>query len=480
MNRKRLNNRLKLFSLFLVAYSLLASACSLAAVNNDIKKQLMTIDKNHQNFSKDFYQQLLNNSAIKLSTFKSMALLETAVNNKKNQPILATALIIKNLPLLQYNYDNPITFSFLKILLNSNELFSAQALLKTIAREADDSLIMQANYLFAHFYFQRENWQQTISYLQGEITDLSQQEYHHALLIKGIALQKLTKHRQSLKYYKKIPQDSQYYIAATFNMALANIRQGWWTQGHALIKGLLEHTKKATNSANKQNNEATLNRLYITLGYSLLNQAYYRTAKEVFQQVGLHSKYTNQALLGLALTTANQNDYLGALNAIRILKEKKEDDLPVLESYLLMPFFYEKTQQLLTASAGYTQANSYFQNKISSLTTLINSPLALQKESVKLKQGAKITIDKTVVHLSLKYPAYVFENRAYSFNYRPWLLHLKNTQLTKKLNELINQYNQLTVKMAKNILQTKKDHLNSYLDQSRYGLARLYDNTMAE
>ncbi|NQY50945.1 MAG: hypothetical protein HRT50_17965, partial [Colwellia sp.] len=226
--------------------------------------------------------------------------------------------------------------------------------------------------------------------------------------------------------------------------------------------------------------EKTLNRLYITLGYSLLNQAYYRNARKTFQLVGLSSRYSNQALLGIALTAAYQDDFLGALNASRFLKEKQQDDLPIDEAFLLMPFFYEKSQQLATASLGYSQAASYYQDKISTLTQLIDAPINLASHPIELSNGisngVSMTINNKHIDLSANYPSYFFTQRQNVGQLKSWQTKLNNPKLSQDLSSIIQAYDVLTVKMAKSIMHNRVAQLSSYLNQSRYGLARLYDN----
>ncbi|PKG83042.1 hypothetical protein CXF85_11895 [Colwellia sp. 75C3] len=460
-------------SLFLLGS--LASTCSVATDINTYQTQLDSLDKAHQTFSKDFYKKIIKTPALQDARFNSIGALSQAVQraNKNNSPVKAIALILRNEFLLSRDYDDPKVISLVKAVLDNNALPSANKLIKNINRQGDDNVNTQLNYLLADFYFQREDWQEVLTYLDDSMSKLPLTHYHHALLIKGISLQKQGEHQASIKAYVKIPVTAKDYIAAQFNIALANIRQGWWTDGHQLISQLLA-------SEQAENQEKTLNRLYITLGYSLLNQAYYRNARKTFQSVGLTSRYSNQALLGIALTAAHQDDYIGALNATRFLKNKTGDDLNIDEAYLLMPFFYEKSQQLATASLGYSQASTYYQNKIIALTQLINTPINFNKSPITLKNGAIMTIENTYVDFLTEYPQYFFVQRHNASQYKTQLAGLNTPKLSRDLITLTKEYDELTAKMAKSIMQNRVAQLNSYLNQSRYGLARLYDNNTVE
>ena len=453
----------------------LASTYSVATEVNNYQTQLNTLDKAHQTFTKKFYQQLIKTPAIKAARFNSVeALLQAVKNeNKSNNQVKAVALILRNEFLLSRDYDNPNVILLVKAVLDQNALIHANKLIKNINRQGDDSVNEQLNYLLADFYFQREAWDKVQTILDENMSNLPLVHYHHALLIKGIALQRQGEHQGAIKAYEKIPVAAKDYTAAQLNMALANIRQGWWTDGHQLISQVL-----ATEQAQSQ--EKTLNRLYITLGYSLLNQAYYRHARKTFQSIGLTSRYSNQALLGIALSAAHQDDYIGALNATRFLKNKQEDDLNIDEAYLLMPFFYEKSQQLATASLGYSQASTYYQNKIIALEQLINSPINFIETPIERKNGVIMTINTTHVDFLTEYPEYLFTQRHNVAQYKPLLTGLNNAKLGRDLTTLTKKYDELSAKMAKGIMQNRVAQLNSYLNQSRYGLARLYDNNTAE
>jgi hypothetical protein len=455
----------------LISLCILASKYCEATEVENYQSQLKSIDEAHQSFTRNFYSQLIKTPTINTSKYSTIEALFQAVNieNERNNPVKAVALIIRNQLLLTRYYDSSETITLLEQLLANNVLMSTQIIMKSIKRLGDDNVNGQLNYLLAEFYFQRKEWPSVLSHLAKDTSELPLEQYHHALLMKGIALQKQGKHALSIKSYQKISVNARDYTAAQFNIALANIRQGWWTDGHDIISALLAEQQNTTQ-------EKTLNRLYITLGYSLLNQAYYRNARKAFQLVGLNSRYNNQALLGIALTAAYQDDYLGALNATRFLKEKQEDDLPIDEAFLLMPFFYEKSQQLATASVGYSHAANYYQDKISTLTQLINAPIDLSTYPIERTNTITIQLNETHLNFTDNYPDYFFTQRQ---NIKQ-LKQFSSTTLSQSLSLINRQYDELTVKMAKSIMKNRVDQLNSYLNQSRYGLARLYDNNMVE
>ncbi|MDA7746068.1 hypothetical protein N8878_01900 [Psychromonas sp.] len=449
------------------------SQYSNAAVTHDLGEQLNALDELDQNFNKQFYRAVVKDPRFNISIYSSMEQLNQAINEQKSDAIKSVALLVNNLTLLKNNYDHRDIYAYLEILLDNNEITTALSLITSIEQQADSTTVTHSYYLLAHYYFQREQWQKSLQYLQDDGLNLAPQTYQHRMLIKGYSLQKLAKHRDAQKAYEKIPADSSYWNIAQFNIALVNIRQGWWSEAHNMIKSL-------DKRSDINNNNNAINRLNITLGYSLLHKGYYRNATKVFQQVTLDSFYANQALLGIALTAAQQDDYIKALNASRLLKAKNQDDLPIDEAHLLMPFFYEKSQQWTTASIGYTQAGSYYEEKIKQISTLMKQPLDLKTYPINISNRTTMDINKIHLDFSAVFPQYVFAHQARLKAFSPWLEKMKNNQLNQQFKQLNSNYIQLVQEMVTLILQTKRDHLNSYLDQTRFGLARLFDNNMVQ
>ncbi len=431
--------------------------------------ELNNIDIKHQGFSSHFHALLVQEpqwESAKRQTIKSLEkAVQAHIANGKN--LLAANLIIKNLPLLKNNYDHPALLQFIKILLDQNEWNFAVSLFDLIKQHGDQMLVSSTAYIFSIFTFKRNQWEQTLKHLTEIIDDLPPEEYHHALLMKGISLQRLTRHRDAILAYERIPPTSEYYVAARFNLAIANIRQGWWTEGHMIIKNML-------NNSEIQKKEESLNRMYLTLGYSFLKQQYFRNARDTFRNISINSKYTHQAMHGIALTAASQEDYVGALSIINILKEARSLDLTVDESYLLTPYFYEKLAQSATASAGYLEATSYYQKRIEGIQTVLHSDIDLGKFT--LDASNTFHIDKNPINIASKYPDYLIDNYLMLKRYKTYLEGIDNKALKAEFKQLVAEYETIIIKMIRTILEERIMHLDSYMNQARYGLARLYDN----
>ena len=467
-----IQHMVKMFTVF----TLLFSAASHAASNNaqdNINVTIASVDRKHQAFSTHFQKFLLTQPQWAPANYEEIdpLLLLVKKYSGKNKNILAANAIFNNIAMLNKNYDDSNIFYFTRILLSQNDTKTAGALFDVINNEGDRTLISNTAYLFAIFSFERNQWKKTLQLLNGIANDLPDEEHHHALLMQGVALQKLKKHRESIAYYEKIKPGSKYYLSARLNMAIANIRQGWWTDAHIIIQNTLK-------SAEAMKQEEALNRLYLTLGYSMMNQEYYRDSRNYFRNIGIDSIFANRALLGITLTAANQNDFVGALSTAHILKDKQTYELPVDESYLLMPYFYEKLQQPTTASAGYLEAINYYQKRIADIQAIIDSEINLENHPINIGINTTIEINNNPVNFSAEYPDYFFENYLELKSYKKYFKGTDNEKIKAEYNQLNDEYKITIVKIIRHILKKRIEQLNSYMGQSRFGLARLYDNNL--
>jgi len=442
------------------------------AKDSQLYSLAQSLDQQEQQFSQIFHQQADLSSELPKMFFTDISELHSAVSQltEDHRPLLAVHLLTKNIPLIKDYSDDLSIIDFLRLLFNHNEMVTAQILLDTINQTAPRDIKDNANFLYAKFLFKREQWQQVIPLLSRPFHDLSIVEYNQAHLFKGIALQKTEKYRLAIAQFELISQETTDYTPAQLNLALANIRQGWWTDAHIILE-------RQIKSALSKDQEKVLNRLYITLGYSYLRQQYYRNARDSFGAIGLASDYANQSLIGLSLAAASQEDYVGALNAVRLLQGKKQPDLSVDEAHLLMPYFYEKSSQYTTASIGYDQSIVYFLGRISQFQTeqkkIIDMPLSgIQYPS----QGViNLTANETA-----KLDDYIADATVETLQRLPLYQRYFNSTSPQKLalsRQVLNATSKEFVRATHlHVLQQKIKYLNSYIDQARYGLVRLYDH----
>ncbi|MBI3560599.1 MAG: hypothetical protein HY080_02635 [Gammaproteobacteria bacterium] len=428
------------------------------------------LNRHYYQFSAEFYAAYLRQQ--KPPGYKTVEQLDSAVSTltKNNQPIEATALVVQNIALIKKNIDNPKTLDFVELLLEQNEWKSAENLFSAVKEDGSKGLISNVNYLTAQYFFVRSQWNAVLSNLEGISGDLPRERQYHALLMQGIALQHLKKHRPALGLYEKIPPASKYYTPARINIAIADIRQDWWTDAHVEINTLLA-------SPSMRNHYDTSDRLYTILGYSFLQQQYYRNSRDAFRNVGVDSPYANQALLGIALTAANQDDYIGALNAVRILKGKKSLDLSSDEAYLLMPYFYEKLQQPATASAGYNEAIQYYESRINGINQLLQTDATAFIKGITFNGEQSLSLQNNAIDTANRCPvAFVTEYLSLT-QYKQLVAKLNQQKLSQSIATLETQYTAQLQEIVTAALRERISFLTDYMNQSRYGIARLLDKT---
>lgn len=440
-----------------------------AAISNT---EIQVLESDFQNITNKLYTSLAKNlSECRNHTLSLKRLnLQLQKLSTQNKNVIGICLIQNHLPLIQKNIDSKETFPVFQFLLDNNNLLLANKLFKTAKNEGDRSLVSNISFIYARYYLKRKQWKKVLLHVKGTYNDLTTEDANFALLLTGIALQKLKKHRLAVKIYSKIPKNSKYYPAARLNIATAYIRQDWWTDAHIEINGILNSKKINTHSE-------MINRLYLVLGYSLLRKEFYRDSREAFRNVEIDSIYFNKALLGIVLTATNQEDYVSALNAINILSKKKTFDLSVDESHLLLPYIYEKLNQNMTASASYTDAQSYYRERIKNITSITNEEQHNITALNILKNNNQLNIKNNIVDFSRHFPVSFLENSSRLDEFSKYSFHVKNVNLIKKYQLLKEKHNKSLLKIVNVIFDDRLAYLKSYMNQSRFGLARLFDNS---
>lgn len=434
--------------------------------------EIQVLENDYQNITSKLYTSLAKNLSECRSRTRSLKRLNLQLQklSAQNKNVIGVCLVQNHLPLIQKNIDSKETFPVFQFLLDNNNLHLANKLYRTAKSEGDSSLISNISFIYARYYLKHKKWKKVLLHVKDTYNDLTLEDTNLAYLFTGIALQKLKQHRPAVKIYSKIPKNSKYYPAARLNIATAYIRQDWWTDAHIEIDGILNNKKINTDSE-------MVNRLYLVLGYSLLRKEFYRDSREAFRNVEINSIYFNKALLGIVLTATNQEDYISALNAINILTEKKTFDLSVDESHLLLPYIYEKLNQNMTASASYSDAQSYYQDRIKNIKSIIKEEQLNINVPDIINNHNRLNIKNNIIDFSKYFPVSFLENSSRLDEFSKYIFHVKNIKLKNKYQALKEKHNSFLSRMVSEIFDGRLTYLNSYMNQSRFGLARLFDNS---
>ncbi|MCW8987420.1 MAG: hypothetical protein OQK75_07075 [Gammaproteobacteria bacterium] len=456
------------YLLFVFALVLiLVAAPALYALENS---ETINLEQEYQAITTRLYSVLAANISecrTRNDSLKNLNLQLKKLSNQ-NKNIIGICLIQNHAELLHKNIDNKEIFPVFQFLLENNNLPLANELYLRAKNEGDKSLVSNISFIYAQYYLKRKNWKKVLQYTKDIYTDLTANDASLAYIYTGIALQNVKKHREAVKIYLKVPRQSEHYPAARLNIATAYIRQDWWTDAHIKINEILN------NKEIKANNEMN-NRLYLVLGYSLLRKEFYRDSREAFRNIEINSVYFNKALLGIALTATNQEDYIGALNVIKILMSKERYDLSVDESYLLLPYIYEKLGQNMTASASYSDALKYYQSRIENLTTIKNKN-SISAQGI-LNNSNHLVIENNIINYSQYFPISFLQNKVRIDELSKYTSHINNANLLKNFLALKEKYNNSLLNNLNIVFDSRLAYLESYMNQSRFGLARLFDNS---
>jgi len=401
----------------------------------------------------DLNKQFSDSSFIK----RSFSSLNTHVSEAQASGKHESALLLLSLNrgLLKENLYKPELIEHFNYLLNQDAMPLAAVILSWAEEEGDFDILSRLHYHLAHYYFQRGEWEKASQHLTAieNKNALTAAQGDYATIIFGITLQNAKHHRAAIKYYDEIKPESIYFSYAQLNKAVAFIRQGWWTDAKiAIDKALQQEPVKHT--------EEFTNRLYLVLGYSQLQHEFYRNARENFRHITLDSQYADRALLGIGLCALHQGDYAGALNAFGILKNKDKSNISVTESHLLFAFTHEQMRQTTLASAHYEEAIAYYQGRI-------------RRVEQALAELSSADNSNTMSHTeTVSPPAYlVLQAR----NLRYLADKVSNKKLKLDIAKLQRQLSAATTDYSKKILNQRKETLISYLSQSQFGQAKLFD-----
>ncbi|HSC66709.1 MAG TPA: hypothetical protein VLC79_03390 [Cellvibrio sp.] len=376
-------------------------------------------------------------------------------------PTLAMATIVRNMPSILQQVTSASVQKIAALALSLHGTDIAQALLTEAKNQGDNFSEARISFEIAKYDAEQAQWGNVITLLKnpGIIESLEKEDAAEANLLIGNALQQQKKHREAMVFYEKIKSSSSHYRLAQLNLATANIRQDWWSDAHLAIHNALK--------VNGSKRDELDYRLYTVLGYSQIQFGFYRDARESFRNVALKSSYSNRALLGLGMAALHQEDFIGALSAFNHLRDKQERDISIAESYLLGAFTLRQLGQQEAALAAYQEAVAYYQQlnskQSAELTNLETKPIDLQltktifirPESSKNKQLNELLERIVITNDLLAQPL--------SGNRVSALTNIK-ASLEKKYRLV-----------AKKLLVEEQKSIESYLSQSRFGLATLYD-----
>lgn len=209
-----------------VLAGLLVLACHspLSASDDSLLNRVSQLEERYINLSKSYFHTQTSLHKSIENTDELYSIINQYILNE--QPAEAVHLIYRNIRTIENNLEHESFFTYIKLLLNENEITLAYTLFKTITDNGDSFQIATFKFLLAKYHAERFNWKEVNQLLNNVADNLSKDNYTYALLLKGTALQHLKRHRDAESFYNKIPLTSNYYRHAQLNVSIAQIRQG--------------------------------------------------------------------------------------------------------------------------------------------------------------------------------------------------------------------------------------------------------------
>ncbi|WP_096086437.1 hypothetical protein [Agaribacterium haliotis] len=350
------------------------------------------------------------------------------------------------------------------------------ALADTLLEQADyeglELSSAQIRFAKAKQLFAWQRWHETIDSLRKieAVRDLSKNQAEYSYFMSGSSLQMLLEHREAMRLYKAVPPGSDYYLQAQINLAVANIRQGWWTDAHLILRDL-------EKSLLKNKNYERFDQSQLILAYSQLQNEYYKDARESFRRIGLDSSVGDQALLGLGLTAMHQEQHGAALNAFKLLKQrqveqKSEGSLTqISEAPLLVAYSYELMGEAKLAETEYYSASAYYQK-------WENKLLQQQQKAKQSNSGSELFKLFAEGQRSLNTSSpdkHSGRQQWLKANFDLLAALQSSAAPNKQLDQLQQQHIDYLKQLVIDQLQLQKDIAHSYLSQCRFAMAKLYD-----
>lgn len=320
-------------------------------------------------------------------------------------------------------------------------------------------VIDEAACLLARLHFAQGAYSSAYDLLRQAQLDTLGARRDACLLLKGMTEQKLGYSRAAIETMHSIAATSEEYPAAQFNIALAEIRNGWWSDGESRIERLAADLPEHASVE-----RALVDRFYTTVGYSRLERDYYRQSRDAFRQVRRDGPYTERALLGLALAAMQQRRYHQALELARLLAARDSHTLPAEEAHLVVPYILDRMRQDEAAHAAYQQSIDYFQRRIIELDTLSG--------------GSATARDR--LHRDLDPSGYqAFHSQVRHIDQLADYARATG-RMTPDVAALRQRAADVQRLMLQDAIHARQEHLRSYLSQARYGLAHLLDRANAQ
>ena len=214
--------------------------------------------------------------------------------------------------------------------------------------------------------------EQALIQIQDSLPDYRQAERLNLLANIYLNQQKYDKAVDTLK---KFQFDSTWQAYAQFNLGVALVKLG------KLEEGIEQLTQVGKMKPQSSEMIALRDKANLALGYAHLKHEQPDAASDAFNRIRLNGPLSNQALLGVGWAWNMQAQYNMALLPWIELKSRSTFDPAVQESYLAIPYNFEKIAKPKLALVYYTGATKSYEaqlRKLNNISKAVNDGELLQ------------------------------------------------------------------------------------------------------
>ena len=384
--------------------------------------------------------------------------------------------------------------------------YAAQLFNKLLGNE-DSAVASMARYQLARHDYVKQYWDKALPILESITDGLPDELMDEKRLMQGIILQRQKRHKEAIKVLSEVQPASGSYIYAQFNIAMSNLRQGWWADAEEIIKGLLS----AESAGKKGMSRDLVDRLYLAIGYAQLQRRSFREADATLAKVSADGVFAYKALLGRGLVAAERGEYQQGLQIIYGLIDKYSALLVTEEAHVVVPFLLESIESPDVTLAYYAKSVEYYNNALTELQPVIAgiSSGLFDTEFIVNRVQLAAHGEKRPVSGAGRYIFELMSNGRWeltSQNFRhleevktllaKWRQRLKavGAYEAKSYKALLGEQRRLDAEVSKLQaaqlallrqmsqvhLKQRQRYFQSYRNQALFGLARNYDKVLGE
>ena len=214
--------------------------------------------------------------------------------------------------------------------------------------------------------------EQALIQIQDSLPDYRQAERLN--LLANIYLNQ-KKYDKAVDTLKEFPADSTWQAYAQFNLGVAFVKIGKLEEGIEQLTLIGKMKPKSSEMI------ALRDKANLALGYAHLKHEQPDAASEAFNRIRLNGPLSNQALLGVGWAWNMQAQYNMALLPWIELKSRSTFDPAVQESYLAIPYNFERIAKPKLALVYYTGATKSYEaqlRKLDNISKAVNGGELLQ------------------------------------------------------------------------------------------------------